>query len=271
VRLVLPNLIKKIRGRLRWLYVQRYYFLRKIIPARIPEHNLSYMPDGFTITKAGKTGVSIIDGFCTPEEAQAVIDFSRDKLGPAGVMSNGVFIEHPQRLCDTGLVFGPGNVNQELLPIACRAATLTGLPYTHLEGVYVTRYPEGGLYDEHVDFGKKFSVDRLYTVLLYLNDLPPEHGGGTAFPRLNIEVQPEAGRAVCWTNMDPDGSEHNETSHAALPIQPGGEKWVIQFWFHPYKMFDAVDIEVPQATPGVPLSKDYKFPPGTKYFSREKS
>jgi prolyl 4-hydroxylase len=269
VRLVLPSLLQKIKGRLRWLYARRYYYLHKVIPTRIPAHNLSYMPDGFSITKVGETGVSIIDGFCSPEEARAVIDFSRDKLGFAGVMLDGKFVEHPQRRCETGLVFGPRNVNQELLPIACRAAALTGLPYTHLEGVYVTRYQEGGLYDEHVDFGDQFSVDRLYTVLLYLNDMTPEDGGATVFPRLNIEVQPQAGRAVCWTNMNPDGSSHTETSHAALLVKPGGEKWAIQFWFHPYKMFDAIDIAAPQAKPGVPLSKDDKLAAGTRYFVKK--
>ena len=157
------------------------------------------------------------------------------------------------------------------MTIAVRAAALTGLPYTHIEGVYVTRYQEGGLYDEHVDFGDDFNVDRLYTVLLYLNDMAPEHGGATVFPRLNIEVQPRAGRAVCWTNMNPDGSAHLETSHAALPVKPGGDKWAIQFWFHPYKMFDAVDIDAPQTKSGVPLSKDDKLPEGAKHFEREQS
>ena len=43
----------------------------------------------------------------------------------------------------------------------------------------------------------------------------------------------------------------------------------IQFRVHPYKMFDAVDVEVPQAKTGVPLSKDEKLLDGAKHYVRE--
>ena len=85
-------------------------------------------------------------------------------------------------------VFGPNANNPQFLPIAIRAAALTGLPYTHLEGVYVTRYGEGGHYNEHVDYGDDFRVDRLYTVLLYLNDMAPSEGGATADPGFSFRA-----------------------------------------------------------------------------------
>ena len=258
----------RIRGRLTWLYERRYYFLHKLIGGKIPQHNLSYLPDGFTVRKAGRTGVSVVDGFCTQEEAQAVIDLARGNLVPSAVQVDGKFMLADGRQSDTALVFGPKNPDPALLPFACRAATLTGLPYTHLEGVYVTRYGEGGHYNEHVDYGDNFKVDRLYTVLLYLNDLEPAQGGATAFPNLNIEVQPRVGRAVSWTNKNPDGSVHLETSHAALPVKAGGEKWTIQFWFHPYKMFDEIDGVLPQAIPGAPISAEDELPDGARRYAK---
>jgi prolyl 4-hydroxylase len=261
--------MQKVQRRLGALYAKRHYYLHKISPSKVPVHNLAYLPDGFAITKAGQTGVSIMDNFCTPEEAEAIIEFSRDKIHPAGVLQGDQFVEHPKRRCDTGAVFGPGRVSQEILPVALRAAAVTGLPYTHIEGVYVTRYPEGGMYDEHIDFGDHYKVDRLYTILLYLNTVPPEQGGSTVFPRLNIKVQPRVGRAVCWTNKNPDGSHHNETSHAALPVEAGGEKWAIQFWFHPHKMFDPIDIEAPQIKTGIPLGEDAVLPDGASRYIRE--
>jgi prolyl 4-hydroxylase len=252
----------RIRGRLGWLYERRYFFLHKIVGSKIPLHRLSYVPDGFAIRRVGRTGVSVVDGFCTPEEAQAIIDIARDQLNPSAVQVDGKFVLAEGRQSDTALVFGPKNRDPALLPIACRAAILTGLPYTHLEGVYVTRYGEGGHYNEHVDYGDDFNVDRLYTVLLYLNDMGLEQGGATAFPNLNIQVQPRVGRAVSWTNMNPDGSAHLETSHAALPVKSGGEKWTIQFWFHPYKMFAEIGIPVLQAIPGVPVDEQDQLPEG---------
>jgi prolyl 4-hydroxylase len=267
---VLQKIIRKVRRYSGAFYERRYFLLHKITGAGIPQHNLSYMPDGFSITKVGNTGVSVIDGFCTPEEAQAIIDLARDQLKPSAVQIDGKFVLAEGRNSETALVFGPKRRDPELLPFACRAAALTGLPYTHLEGVYVTRYGEGGRYDEHLDCGSNFKVDRLYTVLLYLNDMELEHGGSTAFPNLNIEVQPRVGRAVSWTNMNPDGSIHNEASHAALPVKSGGEKWSIQFWFHPYKMFDEIKGIPPQAAPGVPLGAQDELPDGASLFSDHK-
>jgi len=251
-----------------WFYARRYYFLSKLTRSGVPQHNLSYLPDGFTVTKIGQTGVSVVDNFCTADEAKAVIELGKRVVKPAAVMQDGKFVLDEGRQSETAAVFGPQQRDPEFMPLACRAAALTGLPYNYLEAVYVTRYGEGGFYDEHVDYGDDFKVDRLYTVLLYLNDMQPEQGGSTAFPRLNIEVQPRVGRAVSWTNMNPDGSAHLETSHVAMPVRPGGEKWTIQFWFHPYKMFSEIDVVPPQTATGVPLERDAKLPEGAGFFER---
>ena len=264
-------MIKGLRRRLRNLYDRRYYYWHRMFGTKVPPHSLSYLPDGFRISKVKQTGVAVVDGFCTSEEAQAVIRLARDKLNPSAVRQGGKFVQDPGRNSETALVFGPRCKDPALIPFACRAAFLTGVPYTHLEAVYVTRYQEGGRYDEHVDYGDHFSVDRLYTVLLYLNDLPEEQGGATAFPNLNIKVQPKLGRAVSWTNMNPDGSVHAETSHAALPVTNNGEKWTIQFWFHPYKMFSGIGVTPPQTLAGQPIQEDAELPSGASFFTRPAS
>ncbi len=250
------------------VYTRRFYYFSKVFGIQVPAHNLSYFPDGFTIRKVGQTGVAVIDGFCTPAEAHKIIELARGGLHASGVQEKGKFVLAAGRQSETAGVFGPGNCDPTLLPIACRAAALVGLPYTHLEAVYVTRYQEGGHYNEHVDYGDHYNIDRLYTILLYLNDVQEEHGGATAFPRLNIKVQPKLGRAVSWTNLNPDRSPHLETSHAALPVLAGGEKWAIQFWFHPYRMFDSVDLVPPQIATGKPISPGDALPDGAAYFER---
>lgn len=266
--MILKRVIQAVRWRLRHVYERRYFLLSKIIRPNVPQHNLTYLPDGFSISTVDCTGVSIIDNFCTQEEAQEIIDFAKERVRPASVLVDGKFVKSTGRISDTLRVFGPGNPDPQFMPMACRAAALTGLPYTHLEGVYVTRYKEGGFYNEHLDSGDDFKVDRLYTVLLYLNDMDAAEGGSTAFPRLNIEVQPKAGRAVSWTNKNPDGSMHMEVSHAALPVNSGAEKWTIQFWFHPYKMFNELDIKPPQAVTGTPIDENYPLPEGARFFVR---
>jgi prolyl 4-hydroxylase len=263
------DLIDKLFRRCAAIYKRRYYFLSRLFGARVPPHALSFLPHGLTVSKAGDTGIAVVDGFCTAAEARAVIDLARARLEPSRVIQNGKLVLATGRQSDTALVFGAENPDPALLPFACRAAALTGMPYTHLEAVYVTRYQEGGHYNEHVDYGDSYSVDRLYTVLLYLNDMSPDQGGATAFPQLNIQVQPRLGRAVSWTNLNPDRSPHRETSHAAMPVKAGGEKWTIQFWFHPHKMFDAIDFPPPQTAAGKPLDATAVLPEGVTYFERK--
>jgi len=219
-----------------------------------------------TITKIGETGVTVIDGFCTREEAQELITYARERVGPAAVLEDGEFVLSDGRQSETCHVFGPRAQNPRFVAFASRAAALTGMPYTHLDGVFITRYGPGGFYHEHHDFGDHFKDNRLYTILLYLNDMDESEGGTTAFPRLNVEVQPRVGRAVSWTNKNPDGSPHWETSHAALPVKEGAEKWTIQFWFNPYQRFKELDPVVPQMATGQPIDQHHPLPDGANYF-----
>ena len=125
-----------------------------------------------------------------------------------------------------------------MIRIVMRAAMLLGLPVGNVESVYVTRYRAGEYYKAHHDAYEGFDGDRYYTTLIYLNDMEESEGGGTVFEKLNIGVRPKCGRAVIWTNRNPDGSTHAETTHEALPVNEGTEKWVIQLWFRSYKMID---------------------------------
>lgn len=260
-------MITKLKNLVLGAYRWRYYLLHQLVPRKSPEFNLAFLPDGLTVRKVGETGVSIVENFCTAEEANEIRRLAEPNLAPAKIIRDGKAIDHPKRRCDTATIFGADHPDGKLLPIACRAAALTGLPYTHMEGVVVTRYGEGQFYEEHVDFGKGMAADRVYTVLVYLNDLAPEQGGTTVFPKLKMEVAPKLGRAVCWTNINPDGSGHQETAHAAMPVRDGGEKWVIQFWFRNYKMFSNIKANPPQAKPGSAVNADTQMPAGASYLA----
>lgn len=256
-------MLKRIYRKLVRYWKRRHYYRMKIWPARVPVHNVSLLPDGFTVRQLAQTGLTVVENFCTELEASQVIDAARGRLGRSGVLIDGKFQDHPGRYSFTAQLYGPQVREQLLFPLMQRAAMLTGMAYTNLEAVYVTQYPEGGLYNEHVDFGDEFEIDRLYTVLLYLNTLPEHQGGATVFPRLRTAVQPKVGRAVTWTNKNPDGTSHMENTHAAMPVTNGGEKWVIQFWFRRYPMGAPMNYTaVPQARQGQPLAGSEILPEG---------
>ena len=207
------------------------------------QSTLAGLPSGFQVHRAGETGICVIDNFCTPAEAQALISKAAPRLGRSQIRAGGKNVDFSGRVSDNAMVFGTGRHDPSVLTLMHRAAMLVGLPYNNLESLIVTRYGPGGFYEQHIDHGDNFRVDRLYTVLVYLNTLEPGQGGETIFQSMNLAARPQVGRAISWVNKNPDGSGHLETNHAAAPIEEGAEKWVIQFWFHAYPMFDPLYAE----------------------------
>ena len=85
---------------------------------------------------------------------------------------------------------------------------------------YIVRYGPGQFYSEHIDAG--LTEPRLVSMVCYLND--DFTGGETAFPRQNIKVKPETGRAILF----PSGISHK---HAACDVTEGF-KYALVGWFY---------------------------------------
>jgi hypothetical protein len=245
-------------------WYRRNYYLSRIWRKRVPPAPLHSLPDGFAVHTIGATGIRVIDNFLAPEEAQYLIDAAKQEdMGRSQVVYGGRAVNDDTRTSSHHVVYHRYKQDRRILPIIARGAMLAGVPMDHAEQAYVCRYSGGDYYYGHYDFAKGFLTEhRLCTVLIYLNDVEPAHGGETFFRELNLAVRPVACRAVCWTNTNPDGSNHYEAMHAALP-PVDCEKWVVQLWFRPYKMFD-VQRALPalQTRPGEPLTGADVLPDG---------
>jgi len=262
----MANLLGSLKRRLLNLNYRRNYYLSKIFRPSVPATFLHYLPDGFTVHTAADTGLRVVDNFCTCEEASYLIDMAREQLSKSKVIIDGRAVDDRGRTSSHAVAFHRHHQDSRVLPIIARGAMLAGVPPENAEQVYVSRYADGEFYHGHYDFADGFLTDhRLCTMLVYLNDLALEQGGATYFKDLNIAVQPKMGRAVIWTNMNPDGTKHLETLHAALPPRgEGTEKWVIQLWFRPYRMHPIrKPLQSLQTNPGIPLSGDNTLPSGT--------
>lgn len=260
-------------GRLKKLTYRRNYYLSKVIPTHVAATPLHYLPSGFSVSHVAETGLRVVDNFCTGEEAEYLIKKARKQLRTSQVIVDGKAVKDPGRTSSHALAFHRYHHDERVLPIIARGAMLAGVPTDHAEQIYVSRYSDGEFYHGHYDFSDSFLTDhRLCTMLIYLNDLDENQGGATYFKELNVAVRPKAGRAVIWTNVNPDGSKHLETLHAALPPRgEGAEKWVIQLWFRPYKMIPIPEQLPPlQVATGKPLKGDEQLPPGTTVLSGNK-
>ncbi|MCZ8114979.1 2OG-Fe(II) oxygenase [Silanimonas sp.] len=117
-----------------------------------------------------------------------------------------------------------------------RLCALSGQPLAHAEPVVVLRYRPGQEYRLHRDLLPPSTLadpdqgrggQRVATVIAYLT--PVEAGGETDFPRRNLRVRPEAGSALVFRNLRPDGSVEEDSLHAGLPVTRG-EKWIATLW-----------------------------------------
>ena len=67
---------------------------------------------------------------------------------------------------------------------------------------------------------------RIYTVFIYLNDVPEGGGGGTRFtdlPSGQVTFQPQRGKAIMWPSVlaDSPHEKDDRTHHEALPVTIG--------------------------------------------------
>jgi len=261
----------KLRNKLGQFLYRRNYYLSKLIPSNVPAAPLCFLPQGFTVRTIGETGLKVIDNFCTRDEANYLINKARKQLNKSKVIKDGKIVADVGRTSSHSVVFHRHHQDQKVLPIIARGAMLAGVPIDHAEQIYVSRYTEGELYNGHYDFAQDFHTShRLCTMLIYLNSLDENQGGATYFRDLNVAVRPSIGRAVCWTNTNPDGSQHMETLHAALPPQgKDTEKWIIQIWYRPYRMHPIKKpLEALQTQPGKALTGQESLPEGI-WFSSE--
>jgi prolyl 4-hydroxylase len=122
--------------------------------------------------------------------------------------------------------------------IEARLADLARWPVERGEGMQVLRYETGNEYRAHYDWfdpdspGPRKHLEhggqRVGTFVIYLNDV--EQGGGTSFPGIGLEVQPQKGGAVFFANTDAFGVPDKQTLHAGMPVVKGvkmvANKWL---------------------------------------------
>ena len=179
----------------------------------------------------------VMEDFATAAEMDAVriaaeagLQRARVSLGDGGNESTG----RTGRNCWVAL-----DENKLISGLSGRIADLVGIPLANAESLQVIHYDATQQYAPHFDAWKhdseagqrcmKRGGQRLVTGLLYLNTVAA--GGGTVFPKLDLTLEPRAGRLVIFNNCHAGSNErHPHSLHGGMPVL-SGEKWACNFWF----------------------------------------
>ena len=120
-------------------------------------------------------------------------------------------------------VFLPRQSNLVISNVEQRIADMTGYPWVNGEDLQVVKYMQGQYYKPHHGNhhpgyeGTRMVLQRggqrIMTVIMYLNTLGEDDGGTTYFPRCNVNVRPEKGKALVFWNVMPDDRLDESTYH----------------------------------------------------------
>ncbi len=191
--------------------------------------------------------IAVIDGLLSEQECDKLIQFSSGKLKRSEVIerdSGGHQISKVRTSEGTHFQLGENAVVERLEK---RIQALIGAPIENGEPLQILHYGLGGEYLPHHDYfdpkdpGSAAHLaaggQRVATMVIYLSDVP--HGGGTAFPDIEMTVRPKKGSAVYFEYCNANGDLDVRLLHAGLPVVKG-EKWIATKWIRQRRYGSAV-------------------------------
>ena len=170
--------------------------------------------------------IVVVDGVASPEECEAIIDHTKDRLEKSTVALEG------DNIADTARTSTGGFFPHSDFPEICKKVSdIAGIPLERAEPMNVLRYTGDQEYKPHYDaLGEEYLENggqRILTGIVYLNN---SVGGGTAFPKFNMIFGAIGGRLLLFENVDKNMQTHDLSLHQGMPPHEG-EKWVFTLWF----------------------------------------
>ncbi|MBA2466316.1 MAG: 2OG-Fe(II) oxygenase [Sphingomonas sp.] len=172
--------------------------------------------------------IRAVRGLFTVDECNYLIALAQPHLQRSYVFDplTGRQMPHPIRT-SSGMNFGPTLEDRVVHFLNRRLATATGTAVEAGEPLHMLCYAPGEEYKPHHDAVPGGGNQRLWTVLVYLND--GYSGGATRFSLIDVEFRGGVGDALIFRNADAAGNGDPATLHAGLPVT-GGVKWLATRW-----------------------------------------
>ena len=187
----------------------------------------------------GEIGITVLDNFITEQERLETLSFFDFMEDSTVCTDDGEGEFDDQR---TGKRQWVDHTRSQLFFELCaRVAMFVGYERSHAEQAQLLKYETTEKYDPHFDaFDQKTPQwehyckrggQRIYTAMGYLNDVPEDKGGETAFPVLGFNVRPRARRLLVFSNVGKDRSKpHPDSLHGGMPVMEG-TKQCFTLWF----------------------------------------
>lgn len=180
--------------------------------------------------------VVVFGNVLSDEECDALIAYGNERMTRSHTVANAGGSQIDAGRTSDGCMMQRGEIDVAT-KLEARLAHLVNWPVERGEGLQLLRYGVGAEYKPHYDwfdtripgqaenFGR--AGQRVGTIVIYLNDV--EAGGGTLFPELGLEVAPQKGGAVFFTNVTHDGRPCPLSLHGGSPVL-SGVKYVATKW-----------------------------------------
>lgn len=183
--------------------------------------------------------IYVIDDFLTKEQCDHIISISKPSLKRSTVSSDGDgVISEARTSLNTWIKHDTDNITKTISNKICN---LVNIEHERSENFQVIHYDVSQEYRPHYDgWDHDYTINknlkhlkrggqRLFTALCYLNDV--EEGGGTSFPKLNIEISPKMGKLLVFQNVYRNTNiKHDGSLHTGMPVIKG-EKYAFNLWF----------------------------------------
>jgi prolyl 4-hydroxylase len=176
--------------------------------------------------------------FLSPDECRYLIDAAAPAFQPAAVghVAGGMggHVVPRIRTCDVA-AFPWVAENPVIHAINRRIAAASGTAADWGEPLQILRYRPGQEFKPHRDCTEDIENQRVWTMLIYLND--GYTGGETEFLQTGLKVRGNTGDALLFRNADDAGRPDMSTLHAGLPVFTGkkllASRWIRQKRYGP--------------------------------------
>lgn len=180
--------------------------------------------------------ITVLGNVLSDEECNALVAYGEARMIRSQTIAHVGGSQIDGRRTSDGCMMQRGET-EIVARVEARLAQIVNWPLERGEGLQLLRYGVGAEYKPHFDWfdaGVPGQAEllgsagqRVGTIVIYLNDV--DAGGGTLFPELGLEVSPQKGGAVFFTNITPEGSPDRLALHGGSPVI-SGVKFVATKW-----------------------------------------